>query len=304
MDQNRRNFIKSASAFAAASMLPKMAGFSGAICLFSKHLPAMDWARMAQAVKKLGFGGIDLTVRPGGHVLPERASEDLPKAVAAIRAEGLSVPMITTALTSAGDPTAKPILSNAGKLSIPFFKPGYYKYSFADLRGELQKAMNEFRSLTEVSKQSGVQCGFHNHEGYVGAQLWDVAQTMDQLDPKWVGYYFDIRHAVAEGGVAGWKMALNLAAPRIKMIAVKDSYWEKSGKGWRQVNCPLGQGMVDWKAYFKALRQANFQGPISLHLEYEIPGATTAAQEENTLAAARRDFEFLKGQLQEAYQAV
>jgi L-ribulose-5-phosphate 3-epimerase len=155
-----------------------------------------------------------------------------------------------------------------------------------------------------VSKQSGVQCGFHNHEGYVGAQLWEVAQTIDQLDPKWVGYYFDIRHAVAEGGVAGWKIALNLAAPRIKMIAVKDSYWEKSGKGWRQVNCPLGQGMVDWKAYFKALREANFQGPISLHLEYEIPGATTAAQEENTLAAAQRDFEFLKGQLREAYQAV
>jgi sugar phosphate isomerase/epimerase len=155
--------------------------------------------------------------------------------------------------------------------------------------------------LTELSKQNGVQCGFHNHEGYVGAQLWDVAQTIDQLDPKWVGYYFDIRHAVAEGGGAGWKIALNLIAPRIKMIAVKDSYWEKSSKGWRQVNCPLGQGMVDWKAYFKALRQANFQGPISLHLEYEIPGATTAAQEENTLAAAQRDLEFLKATIQDAY---
>jgi L-ribulose-5-phosphate 3-epimerase len=301
MDQNRRDFIKSASAFAAASMLPSAAGFTGAICLFSKHLPAMDWARMAQAVKRLGFGGIDLTVRPGGHVAPERAAEDLPKAVAAIRAEGLSAPMITTALTSASDPTAKPILSTAGKLSIPFFKPGYYKYAFADVRGELQKAMTDFRSLAELSKQSGVQCGFHNHEGYIGAQLWDVAHTIDQLDPKWVGYYFDIRHAVAEGGGAGWKIALNLTAPRIKMIAVKDSYWEKTSKGWRQINCPLGQGMVDWKAYFKALRQSNFQGPISLHLEYEIPGATKAAQEENTLAAAQRDFEFLKARLLETY---
>src|SRR5215470_10347037 len=304
MNQNRREFIKSASAFTAVSLLPNTDGFKGEILLFSKHLPSMDWTRMARAVKKLGFGGIDLTVRPGGHVLPERASEDLPKAVAAIRAEGLSVPMITTALVLAMDPTAKPILSTAGKLSIPFFKPGYYKYSFEDVRGELQRAMTEFRLLTEVSKQSGVQCGFHNHEGYIGAQLWDVAQTIDQLDPKWVGYYFDIRHAVAEGGVAGWKVALNLAAPRIKMIAVKDSYWEKSSTGWRQVNCPLGEGMVDWKAYFKALRQSNFQGPISLHLEYEIPGATTVAQEENTLAAAQRDFEFLKSQLQGAYPGV
>ncbi|HEX5084456.1 MAG TPA: sugar phosphate isomerase/epimerase family protein [Blastocatellia bacterium] len=301
MNQNRREFIKTASSFAAVSMLPNASGFNGDVCFFSKHLPDMDWTRLAQAVKKLGFGGIDLTVRPGGHVAPERAAEDLPETVAAIRAEGLSVPMITTGLTSAGDPAAKPILSTAGKLSIPFFKPGYYKYSFADVRGELKKAMNDFRALTEISKQSGVQCGFHNHEGNIGAQLWDVAQTIDQLDPKWVGYYFDIRHAVAEGGVAGWKIALNLAAPRIKMIAVKDSYWEKSNKGWRQVNCPLGQGMVDWRAYFKALRQAHFHGPISLHLEYDIPGATKAAVEENTLAAAQRDFEFLKARLQEAY---
>ena len=300
----RRDFIKSASAFAAASALlhtSESNGFNGAVCFFSKHLPAMDWKRMAQAVKKLGFDGVDLTVRPGGHVLPERAAEDLPKAVEAIRAEGLKVPMITTALTSANDPTAKPILSTSGKLSIPFFKPGYYRYNFADVRSELQKAMNDFRSLTEVSKQSGVQCGFHNHEGYIGAQLWDVAQTIDQLDQKWVGYYFDIRHAVAEGGGAGWKIALNLVAPRIKMIAVKDSYWEKTGRGWRQRNCPLGEGQVDWKAYFKLLRQANFQGPISLHLEYEIAGATTAAQEENTLAAAQKDLEFLKARLREAY---
>jgi sugar phosphate isomerase/epimerase len=303
--QMRRDFIKSASAFAAASALPRKPesnGFNGAICLFSKHLPAMDWKRMAQAVKKLGFDGVDLTVRPGGHVLPERAAEDLPKAVEAIRAEGLKLPMITTALTSAGDPTAKPILSTTGKLSIPFFKPGYYRYSFADVRGELQKAMSDFRSLTEVSKQSGVQCGFHNHENYVGAQLWDVAQTIDQLDPKWVGYYFDIRHAVAEGGGAGWKIALNLVAPRVKMIAVKDSYWEKTSRGWRQRNCPLGEGQVDWKAYFKLLRQANFHGPVSLHLEYEIPGATAAAQEENMLVAAKRDLEFLRARLQEAYQ--
>ena len=71
----------------------------------------------------------------------------------------------------------------------------------------------------------------------------------------------------------------------------------------RQVNCPLGEGMVDWKAYFKTLRQANFHGPISLHLEYEIPGATKEAQEENTLAAAQRDLAFLQARLIEAYSS-
>lgn len=257
----------------------------------------MDYTRLGKTVKTLGFGGVDLTVRPGGHVLPERAADDLPKAVEGIRAAGLTVPMITTALTSANDPAAKPILATAGRLSISYFKPGYYKYSFVDVRRELERAMGEFRGLSELSKQSGVQVGYHNHEGYIGAQLWDIAQTIDQLPPNWAGYYFDVRHAVCEGGSAGWKVAFNLIAPRLKMIAIKDFYWEKANNKWRQTNCPLGQGMVDWKLYFKMLRQANFQGPISLHLEYDIPGTTPAAIEENTLTAAQRDLEFLKARL-------
>jgi L-ribulose-5-phosphate 3-epimerase len=301
----RRDFLKSASAFAAASAFQEAAqpnGFTGDICFFSKHLPKMDAARLALTVKKLGFSGVDLTVRPGGHVLPERAAEDLPKAVAAIRAAGLRVPMITTGLTSASDPAARPILSTAGSLSIPFFKPGYYKYSFTDVRRELDRAMKDFRTLTDLSKQYGVQAGFHNHDAYIGAPLWDVAGTIDQLDPKWAGYYFDVRHAVCEGGSAGWKIAFNLVAPRIKMIAVKDFYWNKTSRGWQQVNCPLGEGMVDWKAYFKMLRQANFQGPISLHLEYDIPGETAAVIEDNTIDAAQRDLAFLKSQIQTAYK--
>jgi L-ribulose-5-phosphate 3-epimerase len=303
---NRRNFIKLTAAAALTSAVkntaPAANGFNGTLCFFSKHLPEMNWQQLAQAVKKLGFGGVDLTVRPGGHVLPERAAEDLPKAVAAIRAEGVSVPMITTGLISANDPAAKPILQAAGKLQIPFCKPGYWKYQFADVRRELEKFAGEFRPLAELAKQSGVQIGFHNHADYLGAPLWDVANVIDTLDAKTIGYYFDVRHAVVEGGGAGWKIAFNLIAPRLKMIAVKDFYWEKTARGWRVINCPLGQGMVDWKAYCKLLKQANFQGPVSLHFEYEIAGATKAAQEENTLLAAHKDLAYFKARLQEVYE--
>jgi sugar phosphate isomerase/epimerase len=298
----RRDFIKAAT---AAAMLPNLTftnNFKGTLCLFSKHLPNLNWQQLGQTVKKFGFGGVDLTVRPQGHVLPERAAEDLPTAVAAIREAGLTVPMISTGLLTANEPTAKPILQTAGKLRIPFCKPGYYKYAFVNVRSELDKAMSDFTSLAELSQQCGVQMGFHNHESYIGAPLWDVAKTIDKLDPKWVGYYFDIRHAVAEGGGAGWKIALHLVAPRLKMIAIKDSFPEKTSKGWRQTNCPLGAGAVDWKAYFKTLQQANFHGPVSLHIEYDIAGKTKTEQEDNTLVAIQRDLEFLKARVNEAYQ--
>ncbi|MBI1764185.1 MAG: sugar phosphate isomerase/epimerase [Acidobacteria bacterium] len=306
----RRDFLKLASSAAVSSAIltdrttqaaVTETGFKGQVILFSKHLPQLDCAQLAHAVKTLGFAGVDLTVRPGGHVLPERVTEDLPKAVATIRAAELSVPMITTGLVSASEPTAKPILSAAGKAGIPFLKPGYWKYQFSDVRQELAKFAAEFRGLVELAKQNGVQLGFHNHEGNLGGPLLDVVNTIDTLDAKSAGYYFDVRHAVVEGGGAGWKIAFNLIAPRLKMIAVKDFYWEKTAKGWKIINCPLGAGMVDWQAYFKLLQQANFAGPISLHLEYEIGGATKAAVEENTLAAAQRDLAFVQARLKEAY---
>ena len=84
--------------------------FRGTLCSFSKAVPQLSWSELAQAAKQAGFDGIDLTVRSEGHVLPDRAAIDLPKAVAAIRAEGIEVPMISTALVSAADPIAETIL--------------------------------------------------------------------------------------------------------------------------------------------------------------------------------------------------
>jgi sugar phosphate isomerase/epimerase len=293
-----------ASSTAAASFRAESRGpYSGPLCLFSKPLPHLDWRALAQAAKHVGFDGIDLTVRPGGHVLPERAVEDLPKAVGVIREEGLQVPMITTALTSAEDPTARPILSTAAKLSIPFFKVGYYQYKLVNVRRELEEAGAELRGLIRLSQQFGIQAGFHNHEEYIGAPLWDIASVVEKLDPKWVGFYFDPRHATAEGGVGCWKISTNMVKSRLKMVAIKDFRWEKTKKGWKDNNCPLGEGMVDWNYFLKELAGSPFQGPISLHLEYEVPGETPATQEENKLAALRHDLQFLKARLKEAYGA-
>ncbi|PYV22685.1 MAG: sugar phosphate isomerase/epimerase [Acidobacteria bacterium] len=309
---SRRNFLALASAAACSRAVslpedaradsPSRGPYKGKLCFFSKPLPEMDWRRLAQAAKRVGFDGVDLTVRPGGHVIPERAAEDLSRAVDMIRREGLDVPMITTALTSATDPTARPILSTAAKLSIGLYKPGYYQYKLVDVRRELEQAGAEFRGLVALSERYGIQVGYHNHEEYIGAPVWDMASVIGPLDPKWAGFYFDPRHAVAEGGVGGWKIATNIVLPRLKMVAVKDFRWEKTARGWEDKNCPLGEGMVDWKYFFGKLASSGFHGPISLHLEYEVPGSTTAEQEENKLAAVQRDLDFLKARVREAYQ--
>jgi sugar phosphate isomerase/epimerase len=83
-----------------------------------------------------------------------------------------------------------------------------------------------------------------------------------------------------------------MALPRVKMIALKDFYWEKAGGKWKTHSCPLGQGMVDWPRFFSIIAKAGFAGPISLHVEYDPP---------DELAAIAQDFAFAKKQLTAAY---
>ena len=258
---------------------------SSPFCLFSKHLPELNWSDLARAVKDAGFDGIDLTVRPQGHVLPERAADDLPRALEAIAAHGVKVPMITTELTSANSPFARPILQAAAKGGVRYFKTGYWRYSTSpDVRAQVTATGEALQGLATLAREVGIELGFHNHAAYIGAALWDIAPVIDRLDARAAGYYFDPRHAVAEGGAGAWKAATNLVLPRLKMLALKDCYWSKTPKGWVVENCPLGDGMVDWTWASKAIRESGFGGPVSVHLEYQIPSGTR-----QTIAAAQRD---------------
>jgi sugar phosphate isomerase/epimerase len=303
---SRRRFIQAAAGAAALTLSPPMgaqsrAGFRGQLCFFSKHLPRMNGRELGRTLKAMGFDGVDLTVRPGGHVDPKRVANDLPVFVDAIRHEGLVVPMITTELLSDADPVAQPTLETAARLKIPFYKTGYYRYKFVDVRKELEAAGGQLRGLADLSKRYGMRLGYHNHAGYIGGPVWDFAPFIEALDASTAGYYFDVRHAVVEGGDGGWRTAFDLVSPRLSMISLKDFFWEKTGGSWQQRNCPMGEGMVDWKRFFGMLAKARFHGPVSLHIEYEIAGDTPAAQEKNTLIAAERDFAFVKARVAEAY---
>lgn len=246
------------------------------LCLFSKHAAKLNYTQLGKYAKQNGFDGIDLTVRPGGHVLPEKVAEDLPRAKQEIEAAGSTVPMITTGLTNPRAPEAAATLRAAGELKIPFWKVGYYRYdkptaqSIDQKLAEVQLALSGF---TALSRLYNVTAGFHNHSGnYVGSPMWDSRQLLTPLDASYIGYYFDPAHATIEGGLWNWQGSLEIAVTRLKMVAVKDFYWKKNAKGkWDLEWCPLGEGMVDWPKVFSRLAKAGFTGPITLHTEYHNP---------------------------------
>lgn len=263
------------------------------LCLFSKHLPDLGYDALGKACKDFGFDGVDLTVRPKGHVLPENVERDLPEAVKAVRSHGLSVPMVTTGLLSPDDPAAEPTIATAARLKVPYLKPGYWRYGSADVLQKVAEVKKATAGLVALANKHGIEIGFHNHSGdYVGTAVWDTFEIIRDMDPKRIGYYFDPCHATAEGGKAGWLVALNLALRRMKMVALKDFYWEKRDGKWNMQMCPLGEGMVDWERFFSILAKARFTGPISLHVEYEPA---------DEMAAIAKDLEFMKRMVTKGY---
>jgi len=287
----RREFAAS-----AASVLAVAPAAKPSLCIFSKHMAQFDWDGLGKTAKQMGFDGVDLTARPKGHVLPERVAEDLPKAVEAIRAHGLSVPMITTDLTSAMQPAARPTLATAGKLRIPCYKVGYWRYrAGVPILETLATCKDLATGLIALGKECGIVTGIHNHSGdYVGSAVWDIREILSGAGPRWAGYYFDAGHAFVEGGLHGWQISLELALTRLKMAAIKDFFWEKKDGKWRVRWCPLGQGMVNWPAVFAAFAKSGYSGPLSLHVEYET---------HDELAAIASDLAFMKKQVAQAYGA-
>src|SRR5688572_5303752 len=136
-NQSRRTFLKKSIATAFVlpiiskdllSMIRPGADQPLKIHIFSKHLQFLNYADMAEAAAEMDFDGVDLTVRPKGHVLPERVETDLPKAVEAMKKMDFSPLLMTTAVDDANDITDRKVLGTAVKLGFKFYRMNYFSY--------------------------------------------------------------------------------------------------------------------------------------------------------------------------------
>ena len=99
----------------AAAPSPKAPAFS----MFTKHFVGLPFDQLAETVAELGFKGVEVPVRKGGHVQPARVEEDLPKLVEAFKKCGVAITLMTTDINTvnADDRTEK-VLRAAAALGI------------------------------------------------------------------------------------------------------------------------------------------------------------------------------------------
>ena len=270
------------------------------ISLFSKHLQFLNYSEMAEAAADMGFNGLDLTVRPKGHVLPERVVDDLPKAVAAMTAHGLKPKMMTTTVWDITLEKQKTVLETAASLGFTHYRTGWLKYGEDKSLVESQRLFGQqAKALEACNRNLGLVGCYQNHAGKnVGAPIWDLPAIFSATDNEFMGCQYDIRHAVAEAG-GSWELGLRLISPFIKSIVIKDFKWGQVNGKWKPIHVPLGEGMVDFSRYFSLLKAYKINVPVSLHLEYDLGGAERGASTINMprkeiFLRMKKDLNFLK----------
>jgi sugar phosphate isomerase/epimerase len=238
------------------------------VVIFSKAYQPLklNFDQAAEFSAEAGLDGVDPPVRPNGEIVPERAAEDLPAYVEALRKRGLRMPYITTAITSVASPQAEKLLRTAKKLGVERYRLGFiYRDTDVPWEKQLREVRAKLKDLSALNKEIGIGTVVQNHSPsgrtYVGGDLDELLQIVEGFDAAQVGVAFDIAHALKVHG-EGWRQRFDKIKSHLKVVYVKDIDRDNHF-------VPLGDGQVSASGYFNLLKKTGYHAPISLHIEYE-----------------------------------
>lgn len=270
--------------------------------LFTDNLADLTIPQVCAAVKRAGFDGLDLTVRPGGHVKPAQAEVGLAEAKRIAGAAGLRIPMITTSITDADSSHAEAIFAAAAHYGARHIKLGYWLYKpFGTVQKQIDDAKRMLAGLVRLGEKYHVLPCVHCHSGEMvansGATLYLI---LKDFKPGQAGAYVDTMHMCVEGGLSGWEIGLDLLAPWLALVGAKNFRWEKGDRdkfGQQQfhpIYCPLADGQAPFPQFFARLKQLGFDGTVSLHSEYKEGGSFRNLSTPELLEQSAADLAFVK----------
>ena len=243
--------------------------FAPPISVFSKVYQELklDFDASAELTAEAGLDGIDCPVRPGGEVLPERATDDMPRYAEALRKRKVEMLLLTTAILSPSTPHAEDILRAAKKLGIR-----YYRLGPVQMRGDgpTTKAVADLKAglkdLAQLNKELGLTalCQNHSPSGkthYLGGDLQELHEIVRDFPPEQIGVAFDLGHALIMYGEE-WGPHFERLKSHLKVAYVKDA--NIHGRFTR-----FGEGDFKGTDWFTRLKAMGYAAPFSLHIEFD-----------------------------------
>ena len=303
--QTRRQFLSQmavATASAGGVLLgdePRTLNVEWPIAIFEKVFEALSYDELANAMVAIGADGVEATIRPGGHIEPAVATDEVPKMAEAMQKRGKRIVIAATHIRRVDELHTVSLLQTIARQGITHYRMGHYYF---DLNKPLKVQLKNYgamaRDLSALNQEVGLQGLYQNHSGanrergFLGALGWDAAMMLDGIDPDALGIAIDTRHLRMDAG-SSWRTALAVCKPHVRSIYIKDGVW-KGERGDEYKDVPLDTGFVN-KSIFDAIRSGLKPMPLCIHMEWlgyrvfkkdEIPQAIEAHQRD--LSVLRR----------------
>ena len=271
--------------------------------LFTDNLADLKIERVCREARQRGFDGLDLTLRPGGHVLPRNAETGLSHAHQVAMREKVEIPMASTAINGTDSPFARDVIAACAHYGVRQIKLGYWRYEpFGSLLKQIDTARRKLEGIIKLTSRFGIQPCVHVHSGQILANGGSILYLiLKDFDPRTVGAYADPMHMTVEGGLSGWEMGLDLIAPWVSLVGVKNFVWKPNGRDehgqarFRPVYTPLADGQAPLPGFVARLKELKYDGTVSLHSEYKGGSSFRSLSSVELLDQSAVDLKYFKG---------
>lgn len=256
--------------------------------VFTKPWPTLPLGELASLVKRMGFDGVELPVRPGYQVEPANAMKMLPIAAKTLNRHGVD-------LVSVAGPTSQEMIRACGESGRPILRIMVKVPPDTDYLSHIQATRRQWDALLPVLEQTGVMLGVQNHKGRFLTHAMHLYHAVHRYDPKRIGVVWDAAHNAFAG--ADPELALDAVWPHLCLVNLKNGLWERDAEDelgvthWKSRWVAGHLGICDWPRVARALKQRNYAGDICLTAEYTEPDTTRVERlAAADLALAKRCF--------------
>ena len=279
--------------------LPSTNGGGPPVIVFTKPWQHLGLGELADLVSDLGFAGIELPVREGYQVEPDRIGELLGKAVEAFEDRGLMI------FSVAGDVDRATALACA-RAGIPVLRTMLKLDSEKSYRENVDAFRNRCREIGEVLKDSPTTIGLQNHCDEFVSSAMGLIHAIDPLPADRVSAVLDLGHTGLDGEAED--IAIDIAWPRLSLVNLKNALRRVGGRDergaaiWNRFWVPGKKGYTNWEKAIGELSRRNYRGPICLTAEYQ-DASRRSVTGENIIPYLKEDLDYLQLLIEESYGA-
>ncbi|MCE5276468.1 MAG: sugar phosphate isomerase/epimerase [Planctomycetaceae bacterium] len=233
--------------------------------VFTKPWPKLAPAELAAFVKKMGFDGIEMPVRPGYPVTPENVGKALPEAARIMADHGVRIG------TVAG-PTDEPTIAACAAAGVPIIRICVGIARDTDYLSGIAAQQKQWEAMMPMLERYGVAIGVQNHCGRYIANAMQIHHAISQYDPHQICAVWDAGHNGLEGEQPD--LALDIVWSHLRVVNLKSAIWQGQAPDengqvlWRSIWTTARAGRANWPWVARELVQRGFVGDICLTAEY------------------------------------